>query len=301
MSETTQQWKIGEARITSVVEAQTDGIPPGFFLTGADEAIVLRHEWLLPHYADADGRIGMRVQAFVIEVAGRLVVVDPCVGNGKTREMPFWNEQEWPFMERFEAAGFDRSDVDTVVHTHLHVDHVGWDTHRRDGRWVPTFARARHVYVASELDAQAADVGIEARRIRDDSIVPVFEAGLADIVEADTDLGGGLRLSPTPGHTPGHASLWLTSGEEAALVTGDVIHHPLQCAEPSLAFTSDHDVALARATREETLAAAAQRAALVLGTHFPSLPGGRVAPDGEAWRFVPEPGVGAPTASTPAG
>jgi glyoxylase-like metal-dependent hydrolase (beta-lactamase superfamily II) len=292
VSETTQRWKVGDARITSVVEAQTDGIPPEFFFPDADEETVRRHSWLAPDYADADGRIGMRVQAFVVEVAGRIVVVDPCVGNSKTRETPYWNERTWPFMERFEAAGFDRSDVDMVVHTHLHVDHVGWDTHLLDGRWVPTFARARHLYVASELDAQAADDGIEARRIRDDSIVPIFEADLADIVEADADLGAGLRLAPTPGHTPGHASLWLTSGGRTALLTGDVIHHPVQCAEPGLSFVSDTDRVLARATREVALGEAVGQDALMLGTHFPTLPAGRVVVDGDVWRFVPEPGGG---------
>jgi glyoxylase-like metal-dependent hydrolase (beta-lactamase superfamily II) len=290
VTEATQRWTVGEARITSVVEAQTDGIPPVFFFPDADEAIVQRHAWLMPHFADPEGRIGLRVQAFVVEVDGRLIVVDPCVGNGKVREQPFWSEQSWPFMERFEAAGYDRADVEMVVHTHLHVDHVGWDTHLLDGRWVPTFARARHIYVGAELDAQAADEGIDARRIRDDSIAPVFEAGLADIVEPDADLGSGLRLAPTPGHTAGHASLWLTSGDHHALLTGDIIHHPVQCAEPGVSFVSDADGALAGATRQKALAAAVDADALVLGTHFPSLPGGRVVADGGAWRFVPQPG-----------
>jgi hypothetical protein len=101
------------------VEAQTDGIPPAFFFPDADEATVLRHGWLVPQFADAEGPIGLRVQAFVVEEAGRLIVVDPCVGNGKAREQPFWNDQTWPFMERFEAVGFDRADVEMVVHTHL--------------------------------------------------------------------------------------------------------------------------------------------------------------------------------------
>jgi glyoxylase-like metal-dependent hydrolase (beta-lactamase superfamily II) len=290
MTETTQRWTVGEARVTSVVEAQTDGIPPAFFFPAADEAAVRRHEWLTPTFADAEGCLSLRVQAFVVEAGARLVVVDPCVGNGKTREQPFWNDQTWPFMERFEAAGFDRADVDMVVHTHLHVDHVGWDTHLLDGRWVPTFARARHVYVGHELDAQAARSDIDARRIRDDSIAPIFEAGLADIVEAGTDLGSGLQLDPTPGHTPGHASLWLTSGAHTALLTGDVIHHPVQCAEPELSFVSDDDVELARATRRALLATAADTATLVLGTHFPTAPGGRVVPNGGAWRFDPQAG-----------
>jgi glyoxylase-like metal-dependent hydrolase (beta-lactamase superfamily II) len=144
--ETTQSWTVGSARITAVVEAQTDHIPPVFFFPEADEELILRHRsWLAPHFADDEGRINLRVQAFVVEQAGRTIVVDPCVGNGKTRALPFWNQQEWPFMERFVAAGLDPSAVDLVVHTHLHADHVGWDTHLADGRWVPTFLNARHL------------------------------------------------------------------------------------------------------------------------------------------------------------
>src|SRR5215218_1628712 len=132
MSEETRRWQVGSARVTSIVEAQTDGIPPAFFFPEADERLITGQPWLGPDYADVEGRIGLRVQAFVVEAAGRTVVVDPCVGSGKSREQPFWNEQSWPFLERLEAAGFDRHNVDLVVHTHLHVDHVGWDTHRVD-------------------------------------------------------------------------------------------------------------------------------------------------------------------------
>jgi glyoxylase-like metal-dependent hydrolase (beta-lactamase superfamily II) len=279
---------VGDVRITSVLEEQTDGIPPPFFFPAADPATIRRHEWLLPHFADPDGNVGLRVQAFVVEIAGKLIVVDPCVGNRKVREMPFWSEQTWPFMERFRAAGFDPGEVDTVVHTHLHVDHVGWDTHLVDGRWVPTFPRARHVYVGAEVDAQAADDGPDALRIRDDSITPIFAAGLADVVEPDTEVVAGLRFAPTPGHTPGHASLWIASAGETALITGDVIHHPLQCAEPGLGFVSDTDPDQAATTRAALLRAAASTDALVLGSHFPTLPAGHVAPDAAAWRFVPD-------------
>src|SRR5262245_30638616 len=291
MTERTQRWEIGSARVTSVVEAQTDGIPPAFFFPDADEAIALHHPWLAPHFADDRGRLGLRVQAFVIESAGRTVVVDPCVGNGRDRSLPFWNQQEWPFMERFRAAGFHPADVDLVVHTHLHLDHVGWDTHREDGRWVPTFTRARHLYVDAEVEAQAADGGVDSVAVRRDSIAPVFAAGLAETIDADTDLGGGLRLAPTTGHTPGHASLWLDGGgERLALITGDALHHPIQCSELELAWVSDEDAAAARTTRRRLLAEAAEAGALVLGTHFPTCPAGTLTANedgGAGWRFVP--------------
>src|SRR4029450_5632684 len=97
-----------------------------------------------------------RALSLVIEAGGRTGVVEPCVGNGRDRSLPLWNQQHWPFMERFRAAGFDPEEVDLVVHTHLHLDHVGWDTHRDGGRWVPTFTQARHLYVAAAVGAQAA-------------------------------------------------------------------------------------------------------------------------------------------------
>jgi glyoxylase-like metal-dependent hydrolase (beta-lactamase superfamily II) len=304
-AEGTQRWSVGEVRITSIVESQTDGIPPVFFFGDADEALVQRHPWLVPHFADEHGRIHLRVQAFVVEAGGRTLVVDPCVGNGKTRTFAFWHQQDWPFMERFRAAGFDPDDVDLVVHTHLHADHVGWDTHLDDGRWVPTFGRARHLYVQRELDwveagAAAGPDGtpLDFGNVHADSIAPIFDAGLADVVEPDADLGDGLRLESTDGHTPGHVSLWVASQDQVALLSGDFLHHPVQCSEPGLAEVGDEDPERARATRRRLLRQAADEQALFLGTHFPTHPAGHVvaapdapdspdSPDGDAWRFEP--------------
>ncbi len=156
-----KQWAIGDVRVTIVVESQTDHIPPELFFTDASAEAVARHEWLVPDFADDEGRIGLSVQAFVVETPTRTVVVDPCVGNGKTLEMPFWNEQQWPFWERFEAAGFSADDVDLVVHTHLHADHVGWDTRLVDETWVPTFAAS-----APPLHRSGARVAARSGRLR---------------------------------------------------------------------------------------------------------------------------------------
>jgi glyoxylase-like metal-dependent hydrolase (beta-lactamase superfamily II) len=288
---------VGALRITSVVEAQTDGIPPELFLPAASEELIRRHaDWLVPHFSDERGRIGLRVQAFVVETGGRTVVVDPCVGNGKTRSFPFWNQQQWPFMERFRAAGFDPAQVDAVVHTHLHADHVGWDTHLDEGRWVPTFGRARHLYIQRELDwvqspeSRASSAGIG--EVDEDTIAPIFDAGLADIVEPDAelgDLGTGLRLEATGGHTPGHVSVWIESEGQVGLLSGDFVHHPVQCAETSLAEIGDDDPDVARQTRRRVLQQAADEQALFVGTHFPTLSAGRIvtSPDDGAWRFRP--------------
>ncbi len=282
-----QRWTVGDYTLTSVVEDEIARIPPELFFPGVKPEQVARHSWVVPEFADASGRVILRVQAFVIEGRGRRVLVDPCVGNGKKRELPFWNEKSWPFLERFEEAGFAPEGIDTVVHTHLHADHVGWDTRLDGSEWVPTFRRARHLYTARELEfVRKADnpgnVGVY-----DDSIAPVFAAGLADVVDENTDLGGGLRLESTRGHTPGHVSLWIESRGETALVSGDFLHHPVQCAEPSWAEVGDVDPDEARATRRRMLERAAQTGALFLGTHFATRPAGRVVASGGAFRFVP--------------
>ena len=283
-----QRWQVGDFTLTSIVENETPHIPPELFFVGVKSEDVARHaSWVVPDFADERGRVTLRVQAFVIESRGRRVLVDPCVGNGKKRAMPFWNEQSWPFLERFAAAGFAPEKIDTVVHTHLHADHCGWDTRLESGAWVPTFARARHLYTQAELDwiRGQSNVGIDG--VYEDSIAPILEAGLADVVAPDLDLGGGLRLEPTPGHTPGHVSLWVESRGEAALVSGDFLHHPVQCAELEWAETGDDDPDQARATRRRMLTRAAETRALFLGTHFATRPAGRIEPRGDAFRFVP--------------
>jgi glyoxylase-like metal-dependent hydrolase (beta-lactamase superfamily II) len=286
---TSQRWVVGDYTISSVVEEQMDRIPPEMFFAGATAEAVARHGWLVPDFADARGRIAMRVQAFVVEGRGRRIVVDPCVGNGKKLAIAFWNEREWPFLERFAEAGFTAESIDTVVHTHLHADHVGWDTRRVDGVWAPTFANARHLYSERELAWCKAGGNMGIDGVYAESIAPIVAAGLADVVAEDADLGGGLRLEPTTGHTPGHVSLWIESRGATALVTGDFLHHPVQCSEPDWAEVGDDDEAVARATRHRMLARAAERRALFIGTHFPNRPAGRIEPQGEAWRFVPVP------------
>ena len=191
MSEETLRWTIGAVRMTALVEAETSGIPPQFFFPDITPDDIRGVGWLGddPGVADADNAtMAMRVQAFVLEVGGRTVLVDPCVGNGKRRNLPFWNDLSTPWLERFHAAGFTEDGIDLVVHTHLHEDHIGWDTRLVDGEWVPTFPGARHLYVAAELDWAAAPEQQAREGSYLDSIEPVLRAGLADIVAPDADL-----------------------------------------------------------------------------------------------------------------
>jgi glyoxylase-like metal-dependent hydrolase (beta-lactamase superfamily II) len=281
------RWTVGAVTITRVLEAETPGVPPEFFFPEATAEDVRRHGWLVPDFAAADGTITFAVQAFVLDVGGRRIVVDPCVGNGKQLTLPFWNDQDWPFWERFEAAGFTPESVDLVVHTHLHEDHIGWGTRRVDGEWRPTFTNARYLYNELELEHRRASDRERGDAAYAESIEPVFAAGLADVVDVEIDLGDGLRFESSPGHTPGHVSLWIESEGETALVTGDFLHHPVQCAEPHLAEIADVDADLGRETRRRMMAAAVERDALFVGTHFPNAPAGRVVAEGDAFRFVP--------------
>ncbi len=287
-----QRWQVGDVTITSILEDETFHIPPEFFFPDATGAEVAKHSWLVPDYADEHGNIGLRVQALVVQQGDRTLLVDPCVGNDKPRDLPFWNQMSWPFMERLTDAGFDAEGVDVVLHTHLHADHVGWGTHLVDGEWVPTFTNARHFYTERELEFCRSSEQPGLGGVYTDSVAPVIEAGLSEIIEEDADLGGGLTLEPTTGHTPGHVSLWIESAGERALISGDFMHHPVQCAEPQWAEIGDADIDQARDTRRRMLAKVAESGALMLGTHFTGNPAGRVVPDGDVWRFemVPESG-----------
>lgn len=282
-----QSWKVGSVLVTSVVEAQTAQIPTEFFFPASTGPEVAEHDWLVPDFASPDGTLNLRVQAFVVDLPRRRVLVDPCVGNGKQRMLPLWSMQQFTFLDDFVAAGFDPLSIDHVVHTHLHADHIGWDTQLVDGEWAPTFTNARHLYTQREVDHWRAP---EQRTLEDtyaDTIGPIFDAGLADVVAEDADLGDGLRLSPTTGHTPGHVSLWIESDGERAVITGDLMHHPVQCARPEWAEIGDWDADIARTTRREFLERVAADHTLIFGTHFPTRPAGHVVPAGDVWRFEP--------------
>ncbi len=282
------RWTIGDTTLTALVEAETAGIPAQLFFPNATIDDIAGVDWLgdIPGAAAADGTIAFRVQAFVIEAGGRTVLVDPCVGNGKQRSMPFWNELHTPWLDRFHAAGFSESAIDMVVHTHLHEDHIGWDTQLADGVWTPTFTNARHIYVDAEHD-WASHRSEPGQNPYGDSVAPIFAAGLADVVTADAELLPGLRLQSTPGHTPGHASLIVTTGAENLVVSGDLLHHPLQFANSGIDEVGDVNTAQARVTRAACFDHWAHEGCVVAGTHFPVAPLGRVEATATAWRFHP--------------
>jgi glyoxylase-like metal-dependent hydrolase (beta-lactamase superfamily II) len=210
------------------------------------------------------------------------------VGNDKERDLAMWNRLQGPFLEKLAEAGHPPESVDVVLCTHLHIDHVGWNTRLVEGRWVPTFPNARYLFGRIELEHWLASAGDEDRRIMADSVRPVLDAGLADAVEPDHVVTGEVRLEPTPGHTPGHVSVRIRSQGREAVITGDLMHHPVQCAEPLWQSHFDVDPDAARATRRRFLEQQADRDVLVLGTHFAAPTAGHVVRAGAAWEFRPE-------------
>ncbi len=262
-----RRMKIGDVAITRIMETDTATIPPfGMLRTTPEE--VRRHPSLVPHYATPEGFLRIHVQAFVLEVAGRRILIDPCVGNDKPRSAgPPFHMLKTDFLGNLARAGYPPDTIDTVLCTHLHLDHVGWNTQLIDGRWVPTFPKARYLFGRVEL-AFAEEEREDNGQIYADSIRPILDAGLADLVEADQVIAPGVTLRASPGHTPGHCSIEIVSGNRVAVITGDMIHHALQAAVPDICSNFCHDEDGARATRRRLLDQWAGDGTIVIGTHF---------------------------------
>ncbi len=291
-----KQWQIGKVRITQVVELGPVPTSPRFFFRDPPADLVARHAWLKPHFANEEGRLLLSIHCFIIESAGKRIVVDTCVGNDKQRSSPSWNQLNSPFLHHLGVAGFPPESIDTVLCTHLHVDHVGWNTRWVNGRWVPTFTKARYLFARKEWEHWAKEAenqtaiasgndGAQVDDVLGDSVRPIMDAGLADLVETDHHLTDEVWLEPTPGHTPGHVSVRIQSEGQLAVITGDLMHHPIQCSEPDRPVNFDTDPELARHTRRRFLACCAQDKSLVLGTHFATPTAGHVVAAGDVWQF----------------
>src|SRR6202789_1072165 len=236
------RWTIGRVKITKVVELETVG-STRFILPLAGREEIQQLPWLIPHFATAEGRLKMSIHTLVVETPMRRIVVDTGLGNDKKdRTVPTWNDRKGPFLDDLTAAGFPPESIDTVLCTHLHVDHVGWNTRLVDGKWVPTFPRARYLMGRTEYDHwRTVKDRPDMAGILADSVTPIIEAGLATMVETNERICDEITLIPTLGHTPGHVSVMIQSQGEQALITGDFMHHPCQIARPEWGTTADSD------------------------------------------------------------
>ncbi len=278
---------LGRLRVSAVVERAGPTRPTWLLPDATPEALERHREWLAPHFLDEKGRLLQSIHAFVIEAPGLRAIVDTCVGNDKDRGgRPPFHMLSTTFLEDLRAAGFPPESIDVVLCTHLHVDHVGWNT-RLDtsGRWVPTFPRARHLFARTEWEHWATESGEDTKRIMADSVRPIVDAGLADLVAMDHRISDEIWLEPTPGHTPGHVSVRLSSGGADAVITGDLMHTPVQMAELGWVTNFDSDVERAKKTRREFCERYADTPVTVLGTHFNHPTAGHIVRHGNAFRF----------------
>ncbi len=284
------RWQVGEVKITRIVEMEIAG-GTKFILPQATPEAVRPIEWLAPHFMDENGNLIMSIHALVVETPERRILVDTCIGNDKERNIPTWHKLQLPFLDDLAQAGYPRDSIDTVLCTHLHVDHVGWNTMLVDGDWLPTFPNARYLMGRKEYEYwdKEADIATYGN-VMGDSVRPVFDAGLVDLVDMDHRICDEVYLEPTPGHTPGHVSVHIESAGAHAMITGDCIHHPCQMARIDWSSSADYDPEEARSTRRDLLAKYGDRDILVIGTHFATPTAGYIRSDAEGYRFQVEPG-----------
>jgi glyoxylase-like metal-dependent hydrolase (beta-lactamase superfamily II) len=280
------RWQVGDATITKVLEKELHW-PFSALLPDVTPELIDSHPWMRPHFVDDQGKMVLSMHGLVIESEGRRILVDTCIGNDKVRPTRSFNQLQTSFLADLEQAGFPTSSIDSVVCTHLHVDHVGWNTTLVDGRWVPTFPQARYLLgkVEFEFWKENEDTATFGE-VMGDSVLPVWEAGLVDLVDSDHRLTGEVRLEPTPGHTPGHHSVVVESKGERAVITGDMTHSPIQFAIPDMASHADTDGERAIRTRQDFVARYGSTPTLVIGTHFAGPTAGHIVADGDTWRFA---------------
>jgi hypothetical protein len=261
------RWKVGNVTVTRVVDDETSSFG-GFLLPQATPEQVQRIAWLRPFLED-DGRLILSVHALVVESCGSRILVDTCLGNDKERLLPEWSMRSSSFLEDLAAADAPRESIMRV-----------------DGGWAPTFPNARYLFAREEWE-HWKDQPEELGPVITDSVRPIVDAGLADLVETDHALTDEVSLEPTPGHTPGHVSVRIRSAGEEAVITGDMIHHPCQIAHPDWAAVVDWDAECGVRTRRGFLERSAGGAVLVIGTHFAAPTAGHIVRDGDAYRLDP--------------
>ena len=277
-------WQVGEVHVTRIQESQESGMT--WVLGDAVPENLKPIGWLAPHFIDEVGEAKWSIHALVVEIGDRKIVVDTCVGNDKNLPVKFWNHLQTSFMEDFERAGFHREEIDTVLCTHLHVDHVGWNTMLVDGEWVPTFPNARYLVAREEWDHWQSEDDDFTKAVFSESVDPIERAELIDVVEQNATVCEEIRLEPTPGHTPGHVSILIESKGEKAVITGDQTHHPCQLAHPEWGSAADFDFGQGVETRRAFYARHEAARTLVIGTHFATPTAGRIERDGEVWKLV---------------
>jgi glyoxylase-like metal-dependent hydrolase (beta-lactamase superfamily II) len=284
-------WRIGDATVTSLVEYVGPTHAPEATFPGFDLDVFARREAELQPGAwyRSISRFTISIQIWILKRGGEVVIIDTGVGNRKVRPAARMHMLNSLVPQWLAAAGAGPESVTHVLMTHLHSDHVGWNTTLEGQRWVPTFPNARYLVPKNDYGyfKRLSDSGKASDTSFADSLTPIFDAGLATFVDNSIELPGGLEPAGAFGHTPGQMNYWLSSKGEVGVFSADVLHHPVQILNPTwnTAFCVLPDQAIA--TRAELLAKAASRGALIMPCHFPAPHTGYVRRDGDVYRFEP--------------
>ena len=274
------KFSVGDLIIHRVIEQETTFLPALEMLPDlTPELLAENRSWLQKARAlDDNGVFILCFQSYVIETPHHTILVDSCIGNDKQRPTrPNWHlKTDDSYLRALASAGFSVGDIDFVMCTHLHPDHVGWNTRLENGRWVPTFPNARYVFGKTEFDYWTEQNAKAEVPPFADSVLPVVDAGKADLVRNDHVIGDHLRILPTPGHTPGHVAFTLGRGRDDAMLSGDLMHTPLQTRYPELSAKFDADPKQAAATRRSLLERYCDTETLCCTAHFPSPSSGRI-------------------------
>ena len=279
------KWALGDIEVTSILE-QVASFDPimDFFDDLTEEMLAPHRDWLTPGGLEPKpDRLVIPIQSYLLRTSHHTILIDTCVGCGKKfKWVPEWNNRDDDtYTRNLAAAGVSPADIDYVFCTHLHVDHVGWNTRLEDGRWVPTFPNAKYVFAKPEFDASAEHNSIVFR----ESVAPIVEAGQAEIVGMDFALNDEIWLEATTGHTAGHVAVNIASNGVRGAMSGDLIHSPLQCLHPDLSPSVDLDKIESAATRRRFLEQHAETATDILTAHFPLPSVGRLVRRDDAFWF----------------
>ncbi len=275
---------LGKLKISTVREGE-GSMPMQFAVPGVTaEDLAQMRPWYWSKELSEDPEAAVfriEVRSYVLQVDGRNVLIDTCCGNDKQRSVPWADNLQTEWLQNLAREGFLPEDIDLVVCTHLHADHVGWNTRLTNGQWVPTFPNARYVFSRKDYEffrTQTHEAHNHEAYM--DSVLPVVEAGMADIVESDHcvhhEIDEGVWLEDASGHSPGSVVVNARWGGSQAVFTGDVVHHPIQLVRPDIPFFADEKPAEACATRQRLLAQCADNGAILFPAHFPDPPSGRV-------------------------
>jgi glyoxylase-like metal-dependent hydrolase (beta-lactamase superfamily II) len=283
-------FRIGPLEVSRVEETRTQ-FDALMFYPELDRDTPARYApWLAPYFDIEGHSFPCIFQSFVVRHGTTTILIDTCIGNHKERpDFQLAHRLNNPYLERLRAANCTPEDVNIVLCTHFHVDHVGWNTRLENGRWVPTFPNARYIFSQEEYARYAPENRTAEPPpfldIFEDSVLPVIQSGQAKFVSGEQQVHDSLTVFPAPGHTPGHIAIRAAKGNDTGIFLGDIIHNPIQMAQPDLNSAFCEDGPIARATRRKLLDEAAEHNQLLIPGHFCAPHIGRVKPVGDGFVF----------------